>query len=177
MEKSSKFVYLKDYKKPQYLIKETELDFVLDEKDTIVTSVLKITPAKSEDGAVPPLFLNGNNLVLLECLLDGKRLPENEYLVDENGFTLKNPPQRDFTIGFKVKINPSENTELSGLYMSEGIFCTQCEPEGFRRITFYHDKPDVMSKFRVTIHAVRGNYPVLLSNGYMVELGDDFVVW
>lgn len=177
MEKSSKFVYLKDYKKPQYLIKETELDFVLDEKDTIVTSVLKITPAKSEDGAVPPLFLNGNNLVLLECLLDGKRLPENEYLVDENGFTLKNPPQRDFTIGFKVKINPSENTELSGLYMSEGIFCTQCEPEGFRRITFYHDKPDVMSKFRVTIHADRGKYPVLLSNGNMVEQGDDYVVW
>jgi len=175
MEQSSKMVYLKDYKKPDYLIKETQLDFVLDEKATIVTSLLKMSVVKGSEGK--PLFLNGDELKLLGAELNGKPLGEADYLLDDNGFTLKNPPAGDFTLGFKVQINPSENTALFGLYMSEGIFCTQCEPEGFRRITFYHDNPDVLSKFRVTIHADKSKYPLLLSNGNLVEEGDDYVVW
>lgn len=178
MKQSSKIVYLKDYKKPDYLINETELDFKLDEKATIVTSLLKISAANPDDkGQTKPLFLNGEDLELLECQMNGKPLQKDDYVLDEEGFTLKNPPAEDFTLGFKVRINPAENTALFGLYMSEGIFCTQCEPEGFRRITFYHDNPDVLSKFRVTIHADKSKYPLLLSNGNLVEEGEDYAVW
>ena len=190
MEKKPQIKYLKDYKKPDYLIDKVSLDFTLKEKGTKVASVLHVVPAydtkakekakakaKEKETSVPPLFLNGEDIKLVSIKLDGKDLPAKDYQVSDEGLTLPNPPQKPFTLEIVVTNDPKDNTRLMGLYMSGGIYCTQCEPEGFRRITYYLDHPDVMAKFKVTIRADKKKYPVRLSNGNLIEETDDYVVW
>ena len=180
MKQTSQIKYLKDYKKPDYLIDKVNLDFTLKEKETKVASVLHVVPAyttKQKATSVPPLFLDGEDIKLVSIKLDGEPLPAKDYKVSTTGLTIPNPPQKPFTLEIVVTNDPESNTQLMGLYMSGGIYCTQCEPEGFRRITYYLDHPDVMAKFKVTIRADKKKYPVRLSNGNLIEETDDYVVW
>ena len=180
MKQTSQIKYLKDYKKPDYLIDRVNLDFTLKEKETKVASVLHVVPAytaKQKATSVPPLFLDGEDIKLVSIKLDGKDLPSKDYQVSTTGLTIPNPPQKPFTLDIVVTNDPKSNTQLMGLFLSGGIYCTQCEPEGFRRITYYLDHPDVMAKFKVTIRADKKKYPVRLSNGNLIEETDDYVVW
>jgi aminopeptidase N len=127
----------------------------------------------NHDGAAGsrPLVLDGDGLRLTGIALGGQVLPADAYATDERGLTLHRPPAGAFTLEIDTTINPAANTALSGLYVSGGVFCTQCEAEGFRRITYFLDRPDVMATYRTTIRAPRESCPVLLSNGNLVEEG------
>ena len=122
------------------------------------------------------MVLNGSYLQLLSVKLDGVLLPEDRYALTDETLTLTDLPD-SFTLEIETQINPKANTRLSGLYWSKGLLCTQCEPEGFRAITYYMDHPDVMAPFTVTIHADRQKYPVLLSNGNLISDTGDTVCW
>ena len=164
--------YRKDYTPPHYKLKKTELDFTLDPTNTIVKSRLEFTDVDTSK----PIVLQGEYMALKEVKIDGQILGENDYTLDDKQLVLKNT-KSDFIFEATVVINPSENTRLMGLYVSKGMFCTQCEPEGFRSITYYPDHSDTMSKFTVTIHADRAKYPVLLSNGNKIKDDGDTVIW
>ncbi|HRK17393.1 MAG TPA: aminopeptidase N [Hyphomicrobiaceae bacterium] len=164
-------ILLKDYQPPSYLIRETRLDFVLDETATRVTNVMTIEPNGGAKRRGGPLRLDGEDIELDGVWVDDKRLAETEFVRDETSLTILMPPQRRFRLKIATVCNPKSNTSLSGLYLSRGIFCTQCEAEGFRRITYYLDRPDVMAKFTVRIEADRDRVPVLLSNGNPRERG------
>ena len=172
-------IYRKDYRPPTYVIDEADLRFELDPGATLVTSRLRMRA----QGATPsgPLVLHGEKLELLELVLDGTALPREAYRVDGETLTIFDVPTA-FVLETKVRISPQDNTELSGLYVSGDTLCTQCEAEGFRRITYFLDRPDVMARYRTTIVADETRYPVLLSNGNRVDAGklDDgrhFVCW
>src|SRR5262249_14925077 len=127
-----------------------------------------------------PLFLNGEQLKPLEFRIDGRLLEPGEYQLNEQGLTLQSPPDA-FVFESEVEIDPQANTALEGLYMSGGRFCTQCEAEGFRRITFFPDRPDVLARYTVRLEADRA-WPRLLANGNLVEQGElqagrHFAVW
>ena len=173
-----KTIYLKDYQVPPYLIDRTELHFSLGEEATVVRTRLSMhkNPASSE-GAVP-LRLVGQELVLTSLKLDGVELAAADYELSEDYLQLAVPEQA-FIVETCVTIKPQENTSLEGLYQSNTMFCTQCEAEGFRKITYYLDRPDVMSLFTTTVVADREKYPVLLSNGNNVDNGsnDDGSHW
>ncbi|MEJ1378387.1 MAG: aminopeptidase N [Candidatus Sedimenticola sp. (ex Thyasira tokunagai)] len=162
-----KTIYLKDYLPPEYLVDRVDLHFDLGEKETRVASKLTMrrNPAGRRGAA---LRLDGEQLDLLSLRLDGSDLGPECYRVDDEGLTVYRVPER-FTLESEVRIKPQENTALEGLYKSGGMFCTQCEAEGFRKITWYLDRPDVMSRFTTTIVADRQRYPVLLSNGNPLE--------
>lgn len=164
--------YRKDYVAPHYTLPLTELDFTLNPTQTIVKAKLHFENVNIKK----PLLLNGQYMVLKSIAIDGKPLDKTEYTLTDNSLTLK-PRKKSFLLETTVEINPQENTRLMGLYVSNGIFCTQCEPEGFRNITYYPDHSDVPSKFIVTIHADRKKYPVLLSNGNMIQDTGDTVVF
>jgi aminopeptidase N len=171
-------VYLKDYEKPTYQIESVCLTFVLDATDTHVTNVMNITRVTPDNEA---LVLNGELLELDVVILDDRVLHESEYELQGDVLMLHNLPQ-DFTLEIRNRINPEANKALDGLYRSGGIFCTQNEPEGFRRITYYLDRPDVMSLFRTKIIAKKAENPVLLSNGNLIDSGDlddgyHFAIW
>ncbi|MBO5997140.1 MAG: aminopeptidase N [Alphaproteobacteria bacterium] len=166
-----KLTYRKDYIAPAYRILTTNLDFTLDEEKTIVKNTMKIEKIKDAD-----LVLNGVRMKLLDIAVDGKKLTKKEYKLTEKSLTLKNLPS-SFILDIQTQINPKANTYLSGLYMSNGVFTTQCEPEGFRAITYFMDHPDVLSTYTVTIHANRKKYPVLLSNGNKIKDTGNTVVW
>ena len=109
-------------------------------------------------------------------------LPDDSFVATSDGLTIPQPPNRPFKLEIETAVDPSANTQLSGLYRSNGTYCTQCEAEGFRRITFFPDRPDVMSVYTTRIEADKAQAPVLLSNGNLVENGDapgkrHFVVW
>lgn len=159
-------IYLKDYKKPSYSIEEIELLVHLHSQRTRVSS--KMTLYRTTEG---PLVLNGENMTLLSVKLDGKTLAAEEYRLDSSTLTLLNPPSH-CTLEIENEINPADNTALEGLYKSGSTFCTQNEPEGFRKITFFIDRPDVMAKYTTTIIADKQSYPILLSNGNEVGRGD-----
>jgi len=160
-------VYLKDYRAPEYLINRTELRFELGETETIVTSRLHLL--RSADlGEKAPLELQGQGLELLEVALDDEPLAAAQFHVTEEALRIDEVPEQ-CVLSCKTRILPQENTSLEGLYKSHAMFCTQCEAEGFRKITYYLDRPDVMSVFTVTIEADPGRYPVLLSNGNLLE--------
>lgn len=164
--------YRKDYVAPHYQLEKTALDFTLNPTKTIVKSKLSF---KNVDTS-KPLLLNGQYMELLDIKMDGQVLDKADYSLDDKSLTLlKTKPAFDLEIS--VQINPEANTRLMGLYMSNGMFCTQCEPEGFRNITYYPDHSDVPSKFIVTIHANRKKYPVLLSNGNKIKDEGDTVVF
>ena len=157
-------IYLKDYRVPDFLIDTTDLRFELFENYALVHSTLSVRRNPDSTSPASALVLDGSGLELLSLSLDGVEVPKEAYEVAEESLTLKDVPAR-FTLTCSTRIEPQNNTSLEGLYRSAGMFCTQCEAEGFRKITYYLDRPDVMSVYRVTIEADVGRYPVLLSNG------------
>ena len=149
-----------DYAPPAFLVDTVELDFALDPAETLVRARLAL-----RRNAPGPLRLDGDGLTLLDAALDGAPLPEARLAFGADGsLTILDPPERG-VLETRVRISPAANTALSGLYTSGGNYYTQCEAEGFRRITFFPDRPDVMARFAVTLTADRAAVPVLLSNG------------
>src|SRR6201997_4080866 len=166
-------VRLADYQPPAFLIDTVDLVFELGGTDTRVKSRLRIRRNPQSSGLKAPLHLDGEELTLLSLTLDGEALGANRYqLASEGGLILADAPE-SFTLDIEASTSPASNTALSGLYMSGGNFCTQCEPEGFRRITYFVDRPDVMARYTTTIVADKGGFPVLLSNGNPVERGEN----
>ncbi len=157
-------VYRRDYRPPDYRIDSVELDFDLREDETLVRARLAVRREAVLLGGALPLVLAGQELETLSVAIDGRTLSTREYSVDEESLEIPAPPER-FTLETLVRIHPERNTALSGLYRSSGNFCTQCEAHGFRRITWFLDRPDVMARYAVRIEADRERYPVLLSNG------------
>ncbi len=166
-------IYREDYEPSTHLIKTTELDFNLGDDETIVESKIVFYKNPLVARSVDELFLNGESLELLSIKVDG--LSANYELKDDGLFLLK-PPDK-FVLEVKVKIHPESKTDLNGLYQSSGNFCTQCEAMGFRQITYYLDRPDVLSVFTTKINANRNHYPVLLSNGNLIENSESFSIW
>jgi aminopeptidase N len=171
-------INLKDYRAPDYKISEITLTFVLEPDTTRVTA--KSMVARTGTGAAP-LVLNGEHMKLISVAIDGRALPSAEYKADDETLTIANPPAK-FTLEIVTEIAPAKNTALEGLYTSKGIFCTQCEAEGFRRITYFLDRPDVLAVYTTRIEADRQALPVLLSNGNLIESGAlpngrHFAVW
>jgi aminopeptidase N len=167
-----KAVYLRDYRPPDYSVDTVELDFELDEQSTTVRCRMSIVPHAAAP-AEAPLVLDGHDMELESIVFQGRSLNRREYRLDNSHLTLpaelladSSPPYR---LEVETRISPSRNTSLEGLYLSRGNFCTQCEAEGFRRITYFPDRPDVMARYRTRIVADRARYPVLLSNGNLVE--------
>ncbi len=156
-------IRLEDYQAPSYYIDRTELEFDLHEDHATVGSVLHMR-RREGIAAEEPLVLHGQELELLGLTLDGEVLAGDAYQAGEDTLVIHRVPAK-FTLGVKTRIRPQDNTSLEGLYKSRLMFCTQCEAEGFRKITYYLDRPDVMSRFSVGIEADATRYPVLLSNG------------
>ena len=167
-----KMIYLKDYQAPDYLIDETHLTFELFEDHTLVHAQLVMRRNPAAGSGLPPLVLDGQQLELLSVALDDRELSAGDYQLSDSHLTLQ-PTAASFVIDSSVRIHPESNTALEGLYKSSGMFCTQCEAEGFRKITYYLDRPDVMSKFTTTLSAAQHDYPVLLSNGNPIASGSD----
>jgi len=169
-------IFEKDYKAPDFFVESTELDFEIEEDLTKVSSRVKIKRVGERDA---PLVLNGIDLKLVSIKIDGTDI--NDLEIEDNILIIKKVPDR-FLLEVVVKIDPKNNETLHGLYESNNLYCTQCEPDGFRRITYYIDRPDIMSPFKVKITANKRKYPVLLSNGNNIDNGelDDgrhFTVW
>ena len=166
-----KTIYLKDYAPPDYRIETVMLEFDLDETRTRVKSFLTIASHHDRSAGIRPLVLNHGDLPLKAIRLDGRPLSGQEYALDAALLTVPGVPER-CSLEIETELNPKDNTELSGLYMSGSGFYTQCEAEGFRKITFYLDRPDVMARFFTTIVADKTKYPVLLSNGNLIKSGE-----
>lgn len=171
-----KTIYLKDYQAPAYKTKHTDLRFEIFDGKTIVHATLKF--AKNNDSNAP-LFLNGEHLNFVSCKLNGENVTPD---ISDKGLTLPAPAHDEFTLETACEIDPASNTALEGLYQSGGNWCTQCEAEGFRRITYYFDRPDNMATFTVRIEADKKRAPILLSNGNKVDEGEldgnrHFTVW
>ena len=162
-------VRLADYRPAPFLIERTELLVQLQADQTEVVAELCFVPNPA--GEHGPIELCGVALELLELQLDGTPLPAEAYRQEQGRLLLLEPPQRPFTLHTRVRLHPETNTSLEGLYVSGGLFTTQCEAEGFRRITFHPDRPDLLSRFRVRIEADQDRCPVLLSNGNCIETG------
>lgn len=167
-----KVTYLKDYLPAEYLIDNVELDINLTTNLTTVKSLLTVSKNALSNVNSGQLQLNGESLVLKEVRIDNQIIAVADYVVTQDSLIIKNVPN-SFILQTIVEIKPQDNTALSGLYKSKDIYCTQCEAEGFRRITYYLDRPDVMATFKVTIHADKKQYPVLLANGNLVASGED----
>ena len=159
-----KTIYLKDYKPYPYDITTTDLHFDIHDGKTTVTSILNIIRKPNADKD-EPLILNGEELSLNQIKINDTEV--TQYEVNDTHLIL-NPDHENFTLEIQVTISPEANTHLEGLYMSGGNYCTQCEAEGFRRITYFPDRPDVLSTYTVTLEADE-KYPVLLSNGNLKE--------
>ena len=173
-----KTIYLKDYQASSFCVKSVYMHFELGEDETIVKTLLDIERTNNIN---VPLVLNGENMALKTIALNRKPLSQEQYHIDDQQLTISKVPEK-FSLETEVVIKPQENKALSGLYKSKNIFCTQCEPHGFRRITYYLDRPDVLSQFTVTIIADKNRYPILLANGNLIETKDldnnrHFVKW
>jgi len=168
---SRKTKFLKDYAPPDYLIDEVMLDVQLAPKAARVVSTLKLRPNPTAAHEGRPLVLDGEALTLERVSLDGEDLTADDYALSPGKLTLARVPAEPFTLEIATLCDPEANTELSGLYRSRGTYCTQCEPEGFRRITYFIDRPDVLAVYTVRIEADRDT-PILLSNGNPVEQGE-----
>ncbi|MDJ0622748.1 MAG: aminopeptidase N [Desulfocapsaceae bacterium] len=164
-------IYRRDYQPPSYYIESIYLTFQLQPERTQVTSTTKFYRNTNYNRNIDSLYLDGENLHLVKVEMDGSILSENEFSQDDSGMTLYNPPP-EFTLQITTEINPQQNKTLSGLYRSSGNYCTQCEAEGFRRITYYLDRPDVLARFTTRIEADKDECPVLLANGNRIEAGE-----
>lgn len=172
--------YLRDYSRPDFCVESVDLHIDIFDAETIVTATFGVI--KSPDAAVDaPFVLDGRDVEFCSILCDGRSLDEEEYLVEGEALTILRAPDA-FVLKTIVKIHPETNTSLEGLYYADGTFLTQCEAEGFRRITYFPDRPDVMSRYRCTVVADKARCPVLLSNGNRLEAGEcdagrHFVTW
>jgi len=166
-------IYLKDYQVPEYLIDTVDLYFKLDEDNTLVTANLVLRKNPQSTAATKTLVLVGNKDVQLKSLMLNDRSLEagKDYELVGEQLKINNVPEQ-FELRMVTEIQPQNNTALEGLYKSSGMFCTQCEAEGFRRITYFLDQPDVMAVYTTTIEAAKKDYPVLLSNGNKVASGE-----
>ncbi|MBE9503390.1 MAG: aminopeptidase N [Proteobacteria bacterium] len=170
-KKTHETIYRKDYLPPSYLVDRIDIEFDLGEEITRVRSNLAMRRNALHKDDAAPLVLYGRELKLKLLRLDDNHLTDQDYTVDDECLTI--PGVADtFTLEIITEIKPQENSSLEGLYKSSGIFCTQCEAEGFRKISYYPDRPDVLAKFTTTIIADKVKYPVLLSNGNLIEQGD-----
>jgi aminopeptidase N len=175
-------VRLEDYRPPDWLVETVELNVVLDPAAARVQSLLHFKP-NPQASAPAPLVLDGDGLHLVSVKLDGGLLPPERYVATPNRLTILQPPNGPFRLAVETAIDPSANTQLMGLYRSGGTYCTQCEAEGFRRITYFLDRPDVMAVYTTRIEASRKEAPVLLANGNLIDSGDvtgtdrHFAIW
>jgi len=174
---SPKTIYLKDYTPAAYLANHVNLTIELFDEKTIVTS--EVHYAKNPESKDKDLVLNGQDQTIVSVEMDGEVF--GAYQVIDDKLTISKPGEK-FVLTVTSEIDPASNTALEGLYQSQGTYCTQCEAEGFRRITYFQDRPDVLSTFSVRIEADKQHYPVLLSNGNLVETGElennrHFRVW
>ena len=167
-------IFLKDYTCPEYLIHQVDLTFTLDEQNTRVSSRLIMSRNPDSKSGDRSLTLTGENLRLLRINLDnGNDLTPEQYLQTDDALVIHSVPQQQrFVLNIDNEINPKANTALEGLYLSNSMLCTQCEAEGFRKITYFLDRPDVMAKFTTTLIGDKDRYPVLLSNGNKIASGD-----
>lgn len=166
-----KAIYLKDYQVPPFLIEQTKLNFDLQDGVTEVTSVLTMKRNPDSGQSNAPLVLDGQHLELKSLAVNGEAVAESNYTTDSESLTVNQVPDA-FELTVVTHIKPHENTALEGLYKSSKMYCTQCEAEGFRRITYYLDRPDVMSIFETSIVADKAKFPVLLSNGNLIASED-----
>lgn len=175
-------VHLADYTPTPYAVDTVELDFRLGADTTQVTTTLALTP-RPGTAAGTPLVLDGDELTLVSLALDGVPLDAAAYEAGPDSLILKVPPARPFRLTIGTRINPAANAALSGLYQSRGTWCTQCEAEGFRRITYFPDRPDVLAVYTTRIEAPLAAAPVLLANGNRIASGvsadgaTHFAVW
>ncbi|MDX2238494.1 MAG: aminopeptidase N [Hyphomonadaceae bacterium] len=178
MRDAAAAVRLQDYRAPDYAIDDIALDIDLAPRGTIVRARSTV---RRLAGAAVPLALDGVRLALRRIAIDGVDLPADAYRVESERLIVHAPPAA-FTLDIETAIDPADNTALEGLYMSGGRYCTQCEAEGFRKITYALDRPDSMARYRVRMTAPKAEFPTLLSNGNLVESGDlgqgrHFAVW
>ncbi|MEF9996761.1 MAG: aminopeptidase N, partial [Burkholderiaceae bacterium] len=158
-----------DYRAPGHWIEHVDLEFDLAPASTLVTA--KLAVRRHPQSQADELVLDGEDLELVSLTLDGKAITPGRYWLRDGKLIINGMPARAELVVVN-RIHPAANTQLSGLYVSNGNFFTQCEAEGFRRITFFPDRPDVMARYRVTLRADRAHYPVLLSNGNLVAEGE-----
>ncbi|MGY6570962.1 MAG: aminopeptidase N [Salinarimonas sp.] len=174
-------IRLSEYRPSDYLVDRVDLDIHLDPTATRVRAMLALRPNPAGKAGAP-LMLDGDELVLEALALDGKPLIQGDYTCAPDKLTIAQPPQGPFSLTIETRIDPTANTKLMGLYRSNGVYCTQCEAEGFRRITYFLDRPDVMAVYTTRIEASRADAPVLLGNGNPVASGElpggrHFAVW
>ena len=165
-DKKPQTIYLKDYRPPSFLIDTVHMHVDLHEEETHVKTVLSLQ-RNSKMKTSAPLILNGEAMVLKRIALNGQTLSSADFKIDDSSLTIFCVPD-EFILETEVIIKPQENTQLNGLYKSRGNFCTQCEPHGFRRITYFLDRPDVLARYTTTITADKDKYPFLLSNGNLI---------
>ena len=163
-------IRLQDYRPPDWLVDTVELDVSLDASATRVRAALLLRP-NPKAAAPAPLVLDGDGLTLVALKLDGEPLAPAHYVATPDRLSLAQPPQRPFRLEIETRVDPSANTQLMGLYRSGKTYCTQCEAEGFRRITYFPDRPDVMAIYTTRIEADITDAPVLLANGNLKESG------
>jgi len=168
-DQNNPVIYRKDYRPPNHWVKSCQLGFVIEPQHTTVRSTLRFEKNPQTDSHT--LELNGVDLELISIKLDGRELGPDDYRQDDEKLLIENVPEQ-FALQVENRIYPEKNTALEGLYQSGSFFLTQCEAEGFRKITYYPDRPDVMAPFDVTIVADKKKYPVLLSNGNPAGAGD-----
>ena len=176
-EGTAMLIRREDYTAPAFWIKTVDLSFDLDPAKTLVINKMSVVPNAEQPGA--PLRLDGEDITLTRVMVDGEPV---SFRVEGEQLVLENLPQQPFQLEIRSTCAPDKNTQLSGLYTSSGGFFTQCEALGFRRITYFLDRPDVMATFRVTLKADKLKYPALLSNGNLVEEGNldggrHYAVW
>ncbi len=173
-------ILLKDYRPPDWLVETVMLKIVLHPTQTNVRATLALKP--NPDAATAPLVLDGDGLSLVSLKIDGAALSPENYVATPDKLTIPQVPNRPFTLEIETLVDPTANSQLSGLYRSSGTYCTQCEAEGFRRITYFPDRPDVMAVYTTRVEADKAEAPVLLANGNLIESGDmpdgrHFAVW
>ena len=173
-------IRLKDYRPPDWLVDEVWLDVSLHPASTKVCATLSLRPNPKTTAA--PVVLDGDGLSLVSLAIEGAALSADSYVATPDSLTIPQPPNRPFKLQIETVIDPSANTQLSGLYRSSGTYCTQCEAEGFRRITYFPDRPDVMAHYTTRIEADKNEVPLLLANGNLIETGNTpegrhFAVW
>jgi aminopeptidase N len=175
-------IRLSEYRVPDFFIDHVDLDIALHPSATRVRALLAIR--RNPEGLPgAPLVLDGDELKLIAVKIDGETLPQEAYVDAPDKLTIPTLPRDDFVLTLETEINPEANTKLMGLYRSNGVYCTQCEADGFRRITYFLDRPDVMATWRVRMEAEKGEAPLLLCNGNPVSSGDllgttrHFAVW
>ncbi|MFO1088275.1 MAG: aminopeptidase N [Hyphomicrobiales bacterium] len=175
-------IHLADYRPSPWLIDRVDLDVRLHPTATRIRERLTVRPNPDAGDASDTLMLDGETLTLHSVTIDGETVKPERLTVTDTALTITGVPKRETTVEIDLSMNPEANTALSGLYLSNGIYCTQCEAEGFRRIAYFLDRPDILSRYRVRLEASKSSEPVLLANGNLVEEGDlpddrHFAVW